>query len=295
MGNKRTYRSVPEARFVKRALETASGKNIDDAIANAGGSVILEADMEVTTELVEKLQKASQIFYRFTREYNGNTTIYKLPCEVEIYGANNIEEQGIILTVIWNGINSTDGVSLEGIVTSFNARFTSGLLLINTSSNVEIPELFFFYSADSGLVYLNAKWDIKVLSGVQVLNFENNCTGLDLQIIAESSTVYIVVGDEEEGFLSLIYTPVQATINIFGSASSVTLISRDLPSMGEQFSYVDIEVGKNIQEVIEAAKSSNFVIESKLKTINNESLVAEDGGNIDIPTVQIEILEEGDN
>lgn len=295
MGNKRTYRSVPEARFVKRALETASGKNIDDAIANAGGSVILEAGMEVTTELVEKLQKASQIFYRFTREYNGNTTIYKLPCEVGIYGANNIEEQGIILTVIWNGINSTDGVSLEGIVTSFNARFTSGLLLINTSSNVEIPELFFFYSADSGLVYLNVKWGIKVLSGVQVLNFANNCTGLDLQIIAESSTVYIVVGDEEEGFLSLIYTPVQATINILGGASSVTLISRDLPSMGEQFSYIDIGVGKNVQEVIEAAKSSNFVIESKLKTINNESLVAEDGGNIDIPTVQIEILEEGDN
>ena len=33
MGNKRTYRSVPEARFVKRAAETASGKNIDDAIS----------------------------------------------------------------------------------------------------------------------------------------------------------------------------------------------------------------------------------------------------------------------
>lgn len=33
MGNKRTYRSTPEPRFVKRALETASGKNIDDAIS----------------------------------------------------------------------------------------------------------------------------------------------------------------------------------------------------------------------------------------------------------------------
>lgn len=286
MGNKRTYRSTPEPRFVKRALETASGKNIDDAIANAGGSVVLEADMEVTTELVEKLQKASQIFYRFTREYNGNTTIYKLPCEVEIHGANNIEEQGIILTVIWDGINSTDGVALEGIVTSFNARFISRLLEINKSTRVEIPALFFFYSADSGLVYLNNEWGVKVLSGVQILSFENNSTGLDLQIIAESSTVYMTLMDEEVG-TSLICTPVQATPTVLGSVTSVTLISKDLSSLTNQFNYIVIQVGKSIQEVIATAQSSDFVVESQLKTFfGNKSIIKDpehpENNNIDL-------------
>ena len=272
----------------EQSLLGAGNINID-----AGSTVILEAGMEVTTELVEKLKKASQVFYRFTREYNESTTIYKLPCEVAIYGANDIEEQGIILTVIWNGINPTDGVALEGVVTSFNARFTSRLLVIDKSTRVEIPELFFFYSADSGLVYLNVEWDVKVLSGVQILNFENNFTGLDLEIIAESSTVYATIMDEEVG-TTLISTPVQATPSLLGGVTSVTLMSKTLSSYN-QFNYIDIEVGKNFQEVIGAAKSFDFVIKSQLKTINNESLVADGGGNISIPTVQIEILEEGDN
>ena len=75
MGNKRTYRSVPEARFVKRALETASGKNIDDAIANIGK--IIKPGDKFTSEDLEKLQNNNTGLY-FETEKTGSF----LPCEI---------------------------------------------------------------------------------------------------------------------------------------------------------------------------------------------------------------------
>lgn len=259
-----------------QSLLGAGNINID-----AGSAVILEAGMTVTTELVEKLKKASQIFYRFTSEFEDKTT-YTLPCEIELDSDNHL-----VLTIIWN--SATTGVTLLGTSINFNAKFTDKLSI----GSDNISKLLLFYVNENN-VYINSDYNIKVLSSVQIVDYTTAFTGLDLEIILSADTVFAQTANDEDGAVILKYRAIYSSLG-FGKITRIILVGDPVDYAFDNFTYLIVEEGKTANEIMQNVKFSDFVHESQLKTINNELLVGSGGGNIDIPTVQIEILEEGDN
>lgn len=127
MGNKRTYRSVPEARFVKRALETASGKNIDDAIANIGR--ILRPGDKFTSKDLKALVGCPQLY--FQTEYRD--TIF--PAEL-IIDDDSFETA----TLIVHCIAGLDAFTTSAFYTAyFNLEYN---IDVTTDIDNTIPEVY---------------------------------------------------------------------------------------------------------------------------------------------------------
>ncbi len=283
MGNKRTYRSVPEARFVKRALETASGKNIDDAIANAGGSIILEAGMEVTTELVEKLQKASQIFYKLVLNLSdGLSTTMLLPTVVYIQTINDSFMQQLQITV-----NASD---LEFYVVRATIQLTN-----KTDMGGTLPALI---NIESDEFVINNSWKIDVLSPVKIVEVNSQFTTFDLQILSHCDTLYAEIEQGSEADAGKLQYNLGSVRIEGGKIDYMTFMSSGIVDpVNEQFSVLTVRIGQTPLEVLNLSESTRFILQYQMNTINGKKLYNEkgEGEDISIPTVQIEILEEGDN
>ena len=186
MGNKRTYRSVPEARFVKRAAETASGKNIDDAIKNVGR--ILKPADKFTSEDLKALIGCPQLYFQTEKK----SSIF--PAELIL----DEDDDEIARLIVHCDVYAND----------FNgAVFTSGAFTLTFCIDVSDPEDSIIpkvYQEDgSGLLNIglgdnfSGKWSLRVNQLLAYgTDMADTFSGYDKQLLSNAISLRMVTGPD---------------------------------------------------------------------------------------------------
>lgn len=128
MGNKRTYRSTPEPRFVKRSLETASGKNIDDAISKFD-KITYNSDTN-TFEIGSNLEVNGNLEVNSDTIFKGNLKSYK-DSILTFYQGDSSQSPYMDISPIFDEItlnfNYYDGQAIENSI-SLDVSVSSNIL-----------------------------------------------------------------------------------------------------------------------------------------------------------------------
>ena len=248
---------------------------------DAGSTVILEAGMEVTTELVEKLKKASQIFYKVILNLSAETqTEMLLPTSIYVPSLNSTTSQLQIVV---------EAADLELYVVSATIKLTNKTEIGNTLPSV--------IDVDSGEFVINNNWIIDVLSPVRIVELNSQFTTFDFQILSHCDTLYAEMSQEEGAVVKLQYN-LGAVRTDGGKISYIAFMNSGIVDpTDEQFTILIVRVGQTPLEVLSSSITTKFILQYQMNTINGKKLYNENGDGEDIttPTVQIEILEEGDN
>lgn len=250
---------------------------------NVPHSVIIEPDMELTNVLRISLENATQIWYKIDMgDHETYEDIVLYPCSIE-----EIKDKYLVLKVQVDTKDLSDG-NYIGLNVRFNGEFSYTFDITKTDN--KIPSLF-----ENDRIAISSGWDITAHSCKII--YTNIITQVDLELIAASGYVdYPLVNNLIDGHADVDYM----TLNNDGSIANVTLIQNLGVDtiLGDGFVQVVLETGKTFTECLDNKVQILYLRERNLKTLNGQSLVKTNAGveeNITIPTVQIEILEEGDN
>lgn len=184
MGNKRTYRSVPEARFVKRALETASGKNIDDAISKfdkitynsdtntfeIGTDLYVDGNFSIQADLntyggIQSFNDSSLSFYQYEDTQSSYFDISPLFGQYEL-SFTHFDGQAITATAT---------LKMDGdcnILTNINVKTLFGNQSIYGSGNIDLYKHYLTLTAGG-----------KTFRGVILSSNNLDCTGVGTKLI----------------------------------------------------------------------------------------------------------------
>lgn len=180
MGNKRTYRSTPEPRFVKRALETASGKNIDDAISK---------------------------FDKIT--YNSDTNTFEISSNLEVNGVANFN--GPIVAKYGDEAIVIERKDHSNLTISYNMNNNALLIINEAQSGIFIP------FDDSAEIYQGVtSKNLKTIFGNQSIFTEDGTGNIDLY----KHYLTIGVKDEASNITDTFSILVQSSSNVDCSSAT---------------------------------------------------------------------------